>query len=551
MKNIFAVNRFKSIVWVIIVILISGCGEYFDNPIVDKETGEDINLLIIDFNFFTTNLTYKLLDASDGTLITQEAKINFTGKNANDIVTYSGEKQQQFLATVGQIELTVDPNISFSESNPFEFAINVNIEGYQVFNKGFQLQSEGKKTIELNLTKIVENANSGIEGEINIENGDTTVVFGFMNSSSEKSAQIEETPYKINYSIEWNDFLKLKDANDSLVFSSPLEALAKYANDRANFASLSIDTSINYLPGIDVVNSGDGPESKLFQILETGRLDSLKVNEKVVADLNGGVISSNCEYNDTPVPPIFGFAVFSEQSWVMLGTETVYDSLNFSYTLIKASDEVLCGTGSSITFRSSVISSFSIDADVYDLNNNFLTSINFKGNFPETFVVENTPSREVKLVFRNNNPGFSSIDSIEIENFCEGNYEIDVSPNDGYLEYQIVLTARCKENKSVAIAPTYSAEIKIKGSDDLWQGVDMIGGVVDLLGKPNQEYELRLLWKNAWEYSTYFTQFDDNGNYLGPPESGVTITSQEIGPDRIQISIEKIFEQNICNDIGW
>lgn len=551
MKNIFAVNRFKSVVWVIMVFLFSGCGEYFDNPIVDKETGEDINLLIIDFNFFTTNLTYKLLDASDGTLITEEAKISFTGKNANDIVSYSGEKQQQFLSNVGQIELTVDPNISFSESNPFEFAINVNIEGYQVFNKGFQLQSEGKKTIELNLTKIVENENNGIDGEINIENGDTTVVFGFMNSSSEKSIQIGETPYIIDYTIDWNDFLKLKDANDSLVFSSSEEAWAKYENDPTNFASLSIDTSTNYLPGIDVVNNGDGPESALFQILETGRLDSLKVNEKVVADLNGGVISSNCEYLDTPVPPIFGFAVFSELSWVMLGTETVYDSLNFSYTLIKASDEVLCGTGSSIAFKSDVISSFSIDADVYDLNNNFLTSINFKGNFPETFVVENAPSREVKLIFRNNNPGFASIAPLEIANFCDGNYEVNVSPNDGYLEYQIVLKAICPDNPTVAIAPTYSGEIKIKGSDDSWQGVDMIGGIVDLLGKRDQEYELRLLWENAWEYSTYFTQFDDFGNYLGPLESGANITSQEIGLNRIQISIEKTFKQNICNDIGW
>ncbi|MCF6333614.1 MAG: hypothetical protein L3J11_10055 [Draconibacterium sp.] len=551
MKNIFVVNRIKSIVWIFVVLLLTSCGEYFNNPIKDKETGEDINLLIIDFNFFTSSMTFKFLDVSDGSRITKEAKVSFSGINANDIVTFTGEKKDNFFTSEGQLELTTDPNVSISENSPFEFAINVEIEGYNVFNKGFQLQTEGKKTIEINLTKINKNESNGINGEINIENGDTTVVFGLASQGTLKSVQTTEKPYKINYVIAWNDFLKLKDTNDSLIFSSPEEAQNKFDNDPDNFSSILIDTSSNYLPQVDVISKNGELVSVLFQKLETGTFIKLTVNEKIVANLNAGVITSNCEYTGTPAPDIFGFSVFSEQSWEMPVIDTVYNNLHFSYTLIQASNEMLCETGSSIVFRSNVISSFSIDADVYDMDDNFLTSVNFKGNFPDTFLVENAPSRAVILKFRDNNPGFSAINPLEITDLCAGNYEVNVSPSAGYVEYQIVLKAICQDNLSVAIAPTYSGEIKIKDSSDPWQGVDMIGGVVDLLGKPNQEYQLRLYWENAWEYSNYFTKFNSEGVYLGTPEAGATVSSKTLDDDRIQISVEKIFKQNICNDIGW
>ena len=219
--------------------------------------------------------------------------------------------------------------------------------------------------------------------------------------------------------------------------------------------------------------------------------------------------------------------------------------------MVKASTEPLCETGSSITFKSSVKSSFSFDADIYDLEGNLINTVNFKGNFPETFVMENTPEKAVQMVFRNNNPSFEEISPLQIENFCVGTYDVNVIPTSGYIEYQIVLKALCPDNTSVAIAPTYSAEIKIKGSEDPWQGVDMIGGVVDLLGKPSQEYELRLLWEDAWEYSSYFTEFDDNGNYLHETEPTAEVSSKIMEDGRVQINVRQTFKQNVCDDMGW
>ncbi|MFW6245893.1 MAG: hypothetical protein ACOC13_00445 [Tangfeifania sp.] len=538
----------KTAFLLLIMAVLTGCSDYLDNPLKDKETGDDINLLIIDFNFFNTRLTYKLIDASDGSVITAPATLRFSGENGNDIVTFSGEKKTEFVTTQGQLELTVDPNVEISEDNPFKYAVNVEAEGYNTLTKGFQLNNEGKKTIELRLSKKADEDDSDLDGDVDTENGDTTIVFSSVIASQLKSAEVDKE-YEISYSITWNDLLKFKDTNGDLLFNSSEEAWTAYESDPDNFMSISVNTFSDYDPEIDVVYIDGVPESVLFHKLETGNLNEIHVDGREVGDLNGGVISSAASYSGTPTPDIFGFATFND-AWNVSGTDTVYNTSDFSYTLVKASEEELCETGSNITFQSDVTSSFSIDADVYDINDNLLTTINFKGNFPETFQVENTPQKAVKLVFRDNNPAFKPIPTLAIDDFCTGDYTVDVDAQDGYEQYQVVLKAFCPDNPSVAVAPTYSGEFKIAGSSNPWQGVDMAGGVVDLLGLPNQEYQLRLLWENEWEYSTLFTEFNADGSYAHTTGSD-NIYSEEIEDGRIRINIEHTFSEDVCIDMGW
>ncbi|MFW5832043.1 MAG: hypothetical protein ACOCVA_07305, partial [Prolixibacteraceae bacterium] len=324
-----------------------------------------------------------------------------------------------------------------------------------------------------------------------------------------------------------------------------------YNEDPDNFVTMSINSYTDYDPGIDVVKVDGVTKSVLFEKLETGSLTKLVVNGRTVTDLNGGVISSTSAYTGDAVPDIFGFAEFGDDSWNIIGDSTAYENLYFNYTLTKASDEPLCETGSEITFSSNVTSSFSIDADVYDTEGNLITTLNFKGNFPETFVVENTPNKAVKIVFRSNNTSFKDIPPLEIDNFCNGSYNVEVTQETGYEEYQIVLRAFCPDNPTVAVAPTYSAEIRIKDSGNEWQGVDMIGGVVDLLGMPGQEYELRILWEDEYEYSTYWTEFDEQGNYLHEASDRATVTSKTLEDGRIQITVEQTFSQNVCDNVNW
>lgn len=532
----------------IFAVLFSGCSDYLENPLKDKETGEDMNLLVVDFNFFDTRMVFKLIDTETGSIITEPATIRFTGKNSGDIVNFAGQKKAEYFTDKGQREVTVDPNVSFTKTSPLEFAVHVEIPGYNDFSKGIQLRNIGKKTVELQLSKISDGEETDLSGEIDTSDGDTTIVFSVMNL---KSALVEEKPYTINYSITVQDFLKFKDSNGDYLFNSSTEVVDAYNADPDNFVTMSINSYTDYDPGIDVITVDGVTKSALFEKLETGKLTKLLVTGRTVADLNGGVITSTTSYTGNTIPDIFGFAEFGEESWNIIGSENVYEQLYFSYTLVKASNEPLCETGSEITFRSNVISSFSIDADVYDVNGNLITTLNFKGNFPETFVMENTPNEAVKMVFRSNNTSFEEIPPLEIDNFCSGSYNVDVSQKTGYVEYQVVLKALCADDPTVAIAPTYSGEIKIKGSSDPWQGVDMAGGVVDLLGLPNQEYELRLLWEDQWEYSTYWTEFDENGNYLHETSDNANVSSKKLEDGRIQINVEQVFRQDVCDNVNW
>lgn len=549
MKNTLKNNSLKVLLWTLLALILTSCGDLLENPLKDKETGDDINLLILDFNFFNTRMTYKFLDAADGSVITAPATITFTGADSDNIVTFSGEKRQAFITTEGQLELTIDPNFSITENTPFDFAITVVVDGYNTMSKGLQFKSEGKKTIELRLSKISDENSDDLNGDVTIINGDTTIVFSTIQKGILKSGLVEAKPYKISYELSISDFLKLTDTNGDSLFHNSVEVVEAYNSDPDNFSKMSVKTYTGHEPGVELIEQNGALISVLFHKLETGRLDQLLVTGRVVARLNGALIVSNSTFLDEPEPDIFGFAEFEETSWKILGTQNVYDNLEFKYTLVKASEETLCETGASINFSSDVISSFSIDADIYDDLDNFISTITFKGNFPETFVLENVPSRAGKLVFRDNNPSFETLPPKIIDNFCEGSYNVVVTPSPGFSQYQIVLKAFCPDNPTIAVAPTYSGEVKISTSDSPWQGVDMIGGVVDLLGLPNQEYQLRILWEDAWEYTTFYTEFDENGNYLHPSESKVKSEILEDG--RIRINIEKTFSQNVCDDLNW
>lgn len=554
MKKTIGIKYYKLTVLAIIIFSIAGCSDYFKNPLVDKETGEDINLLVLDFNFFTTRMTYKLIDATTGAIINKDALIMFSGKNANDIVSFGGDKNENYQTTEGRLELTIDPNIPISSSSPFEFAVNVDIEGYNSLAKGIQINSEGNKTIELFFTKTEDEEESELTGGVEIDNGDTTFYFIAPFKAHLKSARgTKEKEYNIRHTFVMDDLMQFRDKNNQAIFASRKEAYEAYLSDSANFIKVSIYSLSNYKQEIDVVNFGDEVKSALFHKIETGRLSRLRIAGELVFSIGDGKITSTCTDLKDFLPNILNFVAFDSEEghWNLLGDNTVHKDLRFKYTLASVSQEDLCDTGGTITFKSNILSSFSIDADVYDADNKFITSMNFKGNFPETFELENVPKGAVKLVFRNNNPAFQEIPPLNIPDFCNGNDEVTVAPTSGYVEYRIVLKALCQNNKTVAIAPSYSAEFRLKNTEDSWQGIYMVGGVVDILGKPSAEYELRLLWEDAWEYSAYFTMFNEDGSYNGPDEADAKVTSKRLDDGRMQINVEKIFKQNICDDLGW
>lgn len=545
MKQI--INKYKNIVLsTLLVLLMSGCGEMLDNPLKDKETGEDINLLIVDFNFFTVRMTYKFIDVSTGETITEEANVWFTGDNANDVVTFTGDKETQHLTSQGQLELTIDPNVEASSVSPINFTVHVDVEGYQDFAQTIQINTEGKKTFELFLSPVSGGDEDVVNGSEDPNNDDSFVfsVFGMKSTKAEK-------PYKVNYSILKTDMINFKDYNGNTLYNTVEQMMAAYQNNPDDFLQLVFDIKTGF-PGTSEMVLVDGEvKTVLFQKLETGDFSRLSVDGKTVYDLNGGKITQTCEYLETPAPDLFGLAKLENDSWqINAGPQDYYD-LDISYTVASASSDAdeLCPIGGTITFMSNANSSFSIDADIFDTNDKLIKTTNFKGNFPESFVLENVPNTAAVIKFRSNNPAFRPISDLEVTNLCSGTYEVNVDPAEGYNEYLVVLKALCSDNPTVALAPTYSGEMRIRNSNDPWQGIDMQGGIVNVLAKENEEYQIRFLWKDNWETANFFTEFDANGNYINTSSSNVT--SNLMNDGRIKINIEHTFEQDVCDDLDW
>ncbi|QIA08946.1 hypothetical protein [Draconibacterium halophilum] len=541
MKN--KVSHFsKIIVGLFLAAAIFGCGKMLDDPTIDKDTGEDINLLIVDFNFFTSRVDFRLVDANDNSLITKSAKIWFTGKNANDIVNFAGEKNSEYITPQGQMELTIDPNVPVSATNPFTFGIHVEVDGYQAFSQGIELLSEGKKTFELQLVK-----ESGEDDTLTGTENDDSFIFSYL---VEKSGSVEEKPHKIQFSITKADMIQFTDSFGNQLFNSVEELETAYANsNKENFLQLTIDNKkTDYNAGIDLVHVDGQTKSALFHKLESGSFGSLVIDGRLVTNFQNGGITATCSYLYSSEPDMFGFTNFETASWSFSGKSKWFTSTDFSYLVAEASLDI-CSTGAEIKFTSNVQSSFSIDADIYDANGLMIKSTNFKGKFPETFKMENVPSGAATFIFRNNNPAFAPISDLSVSDLCSGTYDVDVEMTDGYEEYQIVLKAICPDNPTIAIAPTYSGQIRIKNSNDDWQGIDMEGGIVNVLAKPDEVYVLRLLWEDEWETADFSTKFDANGNYINKTNSKVEAEQLEDGRTRFIIDHE--FKQNICNDMGW
>lgn len=548
MKTLINSCKLYSFIFVLLAVMLSGCEGLFQSPLKDKETKEDINLLIVDFNFFRTHIKVNLLDATTQTRIEKPVTVTFSGKNGSDIITYSGNKRQFHEILNGQVELTVDPNIKVTETSPMSFAVSAEVEGYNTMSKTETFLSEGNKTINLYLSKKSDETGTQIGGDVNIGDGDTTIVFGLAPSIKLKSAAIEK-PFKIKYSLTINDFLKLKDENGNLLFTSSQAFLDAYNADKENFLYIHNNTFNDYPSWPDVLKKDGTAKNVLLHILETGTIEYMSVGGKKVGSFNGAIMKTDCEWTTAEEPITWGFAEFKNDGWLFNNKQVLIEGLPYAYTIIEASDATTCGLGATIRFEAGFKSSFTITADIFDLQGKQLFSQNFTGNFPASFVLENVPNVPAKLVFRNNNPSFKPIADLEVASLCAGSSTINVLPQDGFTGYQIVLKAFCENNPFVAVAPTYSGEYRFAGTANTWQGGFMQGGVLDLLGKPDQEYEYRLLWENDWEVTTFTTTFNSDGSY--PFASDSRISSETLSDGRTRINISHTFKQSVCDTMNW
>ena len=139
----------------LVIIGLSSCESWMRNPLQDKESGEDIKLLVVDFNFIKTKLAVHLKDITDNTYIEgSEVEVKFVGEDAGNLISFTGIRKQNYVTSSGYIEIGVDPNILISEENPLNISVVVIGDRYVSAPMALSYTTTGLKDVLVKVTRI-------------------------------------------------------------------------------------------------------------------------------------------------------------------------------------------------------------------------------------------------------------------------------------------------------------------------------------------------------------------------------------------------------------
>ena len=148
--------------------LLSGCKDMFKDPMIDKETGEDVTLLLMDMNFIKTKINVQVQDMTTGLPIeNEELLISFYGEDAENLVNFEGYKNTDYTTSAGLVEVGYDPGIPVNSQDPIELTVMVESENYISAPQFVSYTSEGVKDLVLEMIPLNElkSAKLGAYGE--------------------------------------------------------------------------------------------------------------------------------------------------------------------------------------------------------------------------------------------------------------------------------------------------------------------------------------------------------------------------------------------------
>jgi hypothetical protein len=106
------------------MVSLSSCDDFLNNPLKDKETGEDITLILVDPNVFNTRLSIHIIDETSGDYIKNtEILFSFSGDDAQYVVDAGGTHRSFMKTNSGKAEVFIDPNVEITKDNPIELTL--------------------------------------------------------------------------------------------------------------------------------------------------------------------------------------------------------------------------------------------------------------------------------------------------------------------------------------------------------------------------------------------------------------------------------------------
>ena len=150
----YLANRLLVIAALLLVTI--SCEDLVRDPLVDKESGENITVLLLDRNFIKTKLLIWLVDAETNEPMEDVMlDIEFFGEEASNLITFGGEKPDVFSTDLGFFEVGYDPNFTVSSANPLEVTVIAHGEGYISAPLFLSYTNEGTKDVILRMNKLI------------------------------------------------------------------------------------------------------------------------------------------------------------------------------------------------------------------------------------------------------------------------------------------------------------------------------------------------------------------------------------------------------------
>lgn len=543
MKEIL--RKTVSVTFVTALLLLSSCSNLFNDPLTDKETGEKLTLLLVDYNAFLTTFTVEVVDASTGEEIDGPVKIYVGGKNGGDIVDLSGYRKSYFESSINTVELALDPAITPSQSNEVEVTFTAEVEGYESLATSKKFTTEGNRTVIVQVVPKAESDEEIVTGGGYSEDDEAFVVIikSTPVNSLAKSEYLDERPYYHKINISVSNMLKFKDSSGNCIFSDRDALLSEYGSYSGDFVEIkSVTTSKNVSSMFELEGSNTA-----VLIYDEFNVSELKLAGKSVAAFNGAVIGDSVIWDSNSKPTLFGF--FNSSTPAFLGE---YRSITaFSQGVYVASGEVspICSGETTVTFNASSIKGtafvFSLMAE---FENNAQVEIdNFTGVFNQTFTCNRMVDAPVKLSVNGDYFAFKPIVDFEKADYCGSNLTINVEPASGYEMYEVALVAICPDNQGVGVSPSISAKYRPAGETfTVWQNIRMIDGVVKILAKPSTTYTFKLPFEDDFEYFDLSTNISENNI-----DSNTTVEDKGVVDGVHKLKVTHLCKQSVCNSFGW
>lgn len=133
------------ILFLSVTLFLWGC----DNPI------EDVNIVLDTDDIINTTIAVELTNAVDGSPINEFADISITGPDASMVLDLIGERDYS-TAGDGLLTLILHPDAQPSSSNPINFTINANVDGYETITRDVTLTDIGNSVEVIDMVNLQE-----------------------------------------------------------------------------------------------------------------------------------------------------------------------------------------------------------------------------------------------------------------------------------------------------------------------------------------------------------------------------------------------------------